>query len=85
MEGELDASSAGEARALSYRQRLEKLAGGDVVLMKWSPTMDLLAATFADNTVRRPTGPHNRGLATPKRVYLHMRIMLPSGGGARGT
>ena len=51
MEGELDASVESEAEALSYRQRLEKSAGGEIVLMEWSPTMDLLAATFADNSV----------------------------------
>ena len=46
-----DASTASAARALGYRQRLEKQAGGEIVLMKWSPTMDLLAATFNDNRV----------------------------------
>lgn len=54
-EGEADtsaASAAGAAGALNYRQRLEKSAGGEIVLMEWSPTMDLLAATFADNSVK---------------------------------
>ena len=44
-----------EAETLGYRQRLEKPAGGDLVLLQWSPTMDLLAATFADNSVRTAT------------------------------
>lgn len=51
-EHEPDASTASASEVLSYRQRLEKPAGGEIVLMKWSPTMDLLAATFADNSVR---------------------------------
>ena len=46
-----EGGSEGEAETLSYRQRLEKQAGGDLVLMQWSPTMDLLAATHADNSV----------------------------------
>ena len=51
-EYEADTSSASAAEVLSYRQRLEKPTGGEIVLMQWSPTMDLLAATFADNSVR---------------------------------
>jgi hypothetical protein len=52
MEGyDPDASTASASEALAYRQRLEKPAGGEIVLMKWSPTMDLLAASFADNSV----------------------------------
>lgn len=47
-----DASTTSVREVLSYRQRLEKPAGGEIVLMKWSPTMDLLAATFADKSVR---------------------------------
>lgn len=50
-ESEADTSAASAAEVLSYRQRLEKSTGGEIVLMKWSPTMDLLAATFADNSV----------------------------------
>lgn len=51
MDYEGDASVESVSEALSYRQRLEKPAGGEVVLMQWSPTMDLLAASFADNSV----------------------------------
>ena len=46
-----DASVESTSEVLGYRQRLEKPAGGDIVLMQWSPTMDLLAASFADNSV----------------------------------
>lgn len=37
--------------ALCYRQRVEKSAGGEIVLMLWSPKMDLLAAVFKDHSV----------------------------------
>lgn len=50
-----DASTTSVREVLSYRQRLEKPAGGEIVLMKWSPTMDLLVATFADKSVRYAT------------------------------
>lgn len=40
-----------EMPTLCYRQRLEKSTGGEVVLMEWSPTMDLLAVAFADHSV----------------------------------
>ena len=50
-EYELNASTSSTAEVLGYRQRLEKPAGGDIALMEWSPTMDLLAATFVDNSV----------------------------------
>ena len=43
------AASTGEV--LCYRQRVEKSTGGEITLMQWSPTMDLLAAAFADNSV----------------------------------
>ena len=37
---------------LCFKQRTEKSAGGEVILMQWSPTMDLLAAALADHSVR---------------------------------
>lgn len=40
-----------EEDALCYRQRVEKSTGGEMTQMQWSPTMDLLAAAFADNSV----------------------------------
>ena len=55
-EGEADTSTASAAEVLNYRQRLEKSTGGEIILMKWSPTMDLLAATFADNSVMAGDG-----------------------------
>ena len=73
MEGyDPDASTASASEALGYRQRLEKPAGGDLLLMKWSPTMDLLAATFADNSVCCDTEPL---MVTPraKTVNTHTR------------
>lgn len=48
----MDESS--ETAVLRYRQRLEKSTGGEVVLMEWSPTMDLLAVALADHSVRLP-------------------------------
>ena len=36
---------------LCYRQRLEKSTGGEVVLMEWSPTMDVLATALANHSV----------------------------------
>lgn len=50
----MDESTAGSesVQVLRYRQRLEKSTGGDVILMEWSPTMDLLAVALADHSVR---------------------------------
>ena len=39
------------AETLNYKQRLEKSTGGELVLMKWSPVADLLAAAFSDHSV----------------------------------
>ena len=36
---------------LCYRQRAEKAAGGEVTLMQWSPTMDVIALAFKDHSV----------------------------------
>jgi len=44
-------SAASTGEVLCYRQRVEKSTGGEITLMQWSPTMDLLAAAFADNSV----------------------------------
>lgn len=41
--------SVGES--LCYKQRLEKSTGAEMVLMKWSPVADLLAAAFSDHSV----------------------------------
>lgn len=53
MDDSVDASDvAGEGEeVLCFRQRAEKSTGGEIILMQWSPTMDLLAAAFADNSV----------------------------------
>lgn len=40
-----------EDEVLFYRQRLDKAAGGEVTLLQWSPTMDVLALAFADQSV----------------------------------
>lgn len=47
-----DAADSEAAQVLHYRQRLEKSTGGEVKLMEWSPTMDLLAVAMADHSVR---------------------------------
>lgn len=53
MEGEDESSADSEGpQTLCFKQRLEKSTGGEVVLMEWSPTMDLLAAVFKDHSVR---------------------------------
>ena len=51
MEPEEDASQGDSGEMLCYCQRVEKSTGGEMTLMQWSPTMDLLAAAFADNSV----------------------------------
>lgn len=40
-----------EEEKLCYRQRVEKATGGEVVLIHWSPTMDVAALAFADHSV----------------------------------
>ena len=45
-------SAEEEEEVLCYRQRAEKSTGGEMRAMQWSPTQDLLAAAFADNSVR---------------------------------
>ena len=37
--------------ALCYRLQAEKTTGGEMVLLQWSPSMDLLAAALADHSV----------------------------------
>ena len=41
-----------EEEKLCYKQRAEKSAGGEVTLLEWSPTMDVIAIAFSDNSVR---------------------------------
>ena len=52
MEGDVSACYSESASALRYRQRLEKSTGGEVVVMEWSPTADLLAVALATHSVR---------------------------------
>ena len=35
---------------LCFKQRAEKSTGGEVILMEWSPTMDILALAFSDHS-----------------------------------
>lgn len=51
MDGSEDGSGA-DHDVLCFKQRTEKSTGGEVILMQWSPTMDLLAAALADHSVR---------------------------------
>lgn len=51
MEGDVSACYSESATVLRYRQRLEKSTGGEVVLMEWSPTADLLAVALGDHSV----------------------------------
>ena len=55
MDDSVNASDAAgeEEEVLCFRQRVEKSTGGEIIMMQWSPTMDLLAAAFADNSVSR--------------------------------
>lgn len=49
----MDVSTATEVAPVNrYRLRLEKSTGGEVVLMEWSPAMDVLAVALADHSVR---------------------------------
>ena len=48
-----DSTVEEEEEGLCYRQRAEKSTGGEMRQMQWSPTQDLLAAAFADNSVRK--------------------------------
>lgn len=52
MEADVSTADSEVAQVLRYKQRLEKSTGGEVVLMEWSPTMDLLAVALADHSVR---------------------------------
>lgn len=52
-EEEADVSGKSVEDVLCYRQRAEKSTGGQMVHMAWSPTMDVLAASFADRSVGR--------------------------------
>ena len=47
MDSELD-----EEEKLCYKLRGEKPAGGEVSFLEWSPTMDVIAIAFSDNSVR---------------------------------
>ena len=86
MESEEEADEGGseaEAGTLSYRQRLEKPAGGDIVLMQWSPTMDLLAATFADNSVKSYVQPLH-AIAMHPCVFCSCAMVIARKVGGRG-
>ena len=45
--------TCGSEQKLCYRQRAEKAAGGEVVSMQWSPTMDVIVLVFSDHSVRQ--------------------------------
>lgn len=47
----MEAVSESVSETLCYKQRAEKSIGGEMVLMKWSPVADLLAAAFSDRSV----------------------------------
>ena len=51
MDGDASRVDSEGPPVLRYRQRLEKSTGGEVMLMAWSPTMDLLAAALSDHSV----------------------------------
>ena len=40
-----------EVPELCFRERAEKSTGGEVVLLEWSPTMDILALALSDHSV----------------------------------
>ena len=48
MESESDCQSE---ETLCYKLRGEKSVGCEVVLLEWSPTMDVIAIAFTDNSV----------------------------------
>lgn len=45
------AASQEQKPPLCFKQRAEKSTGGEVTLLEWSPTMDILALAFADHSV----------------------------------
>lgn len=47
----MEATSESVSETLCYKQRAEKSTGAEMVLMKWSPVADLLAAAFSDHSV----------------------------------
>ena len=47
----MEAASESVSETLCYKQRAEKSTGAEMVLMKWSPVADLLAAAFSDRSV----------------------------------
>ena len=51
VDGDVSTADSVATPVLRYRQRLEKSTGGEVQLMEWSPTMDLLAVVLADHSV----------------------------------
>ena len=44
-----------EGGRLCYKQRAEKPSAGEITLMEWSPTMDVIALAFADFSVSYKT------------------------------
>ena len=44
-------SESEQEENLCYKQRADKPSGGEVALLKWSPTMDVIAIAFSDNSV----------------------------------
>ena len=47
----METASESVSETLCYKQRAEKSTGAEMVLMKWSPVTDLLAAAFSDRSV----------------------------------
>lgn len=46
----MESEEESESR-LSFKQRAEKSTGGDVVLIQWSPKMDVIALAFSNHSV----------------------------------
>jgi len=51
MESSTVAEGDEEVPELCFKERAEKSTGGEVVLLEWSPTMDILALAFSDHSV----------------------------------
>lgn len=56
-ESGVESEQGPEEDVLCFKQRTEKSTGGDIILMEWSPTIDLLASALADHSVRYVDNP----------------------------
>ena len=81
MEEDEDSENVSETN-FCYKQRLEKSTGAEMVLMRWSPVADLLAAAFSDHSVSLSLNDLffsfcNKALCIQNRLNLGYQVHLP--------